>query len=281
MMERLAMADFVDGIRTALQAGEELALATVVGVEDGHISFLGRKLLMHKDGSVEGSVGSEAVDRRIETDCRQVMIEGPTTQLIEYALTGEESEGLGIETGAALKVFIERLKPSPTLLIVGAGHIAQPLCRIGKMLGFEVVVLDDRVSFANRQRFPEADRVIAEPFGETLRQFPITTSTYIVLVTRGHAHDEQALQQVIASNAAYVGMIGSKRHSREVLRRMAAQGFPNDAIERVYTPIGLDIGAQTPEEIAVSIMAEVVNARHRNKRHPSSLSGRKELKADA
>lgn len=166
---------------------------------------------------------------------------------------GEEGRGLG--------VFVEVLAPPPELVIVGAGHIALPLAQLGKLLDFEVTVLDDRSAFASRERFPEAETVLVGPVEAVLAARPIGPSTYLVLVTRGHQHDEAALRTVIASPAAYIGMIGSRRRVKEVFRHLESAGVPAHLISRVHAPIGLRIGAETPSEIAVAIAAELVQVR--------------------
>ncbi len=163
--------------------------------------------------------------------------------------------------GQGLAVFVEVLAPPPELLIVGAGHIALPLAQMGKLLDFEVTVLDDRAAFASRERFPGADTVLVGAIDGVLAGRPIGRDTYLVLVTRGHQHDEAALRAVIASDAAYIGMIGSRRRVKEVFRHLAAAGVASDLIARVHAPIGLRIGAQTPSEIAVAIAAELVQVR--------------------
>jgi xanthine dehydrogenase accessory factor len=146
------------------------------------------------------------------------------------------------------------------LLIVGAGHVALPLAQLGKLIDFDVIVLDDRPRYANPERFPMADQVLARPFRETLREWPIDNDTYIVLVTRGHTHDVDALLEVIDSPARYIGMIGSKRRIKGVFALLEKeQGLDPAKFDRVYAPIGLDIGAENPAEIAVSIIAEIVN----------------------
>jgi len=182
---------------------------------------------------------------------------GPEGRRLRPSASGweraEEGEGLG--------VFVEAMAPPPELLIVGAGHIALPLAQMGKMLDFEVTVLDDRGAFASRERFPEADTILVGPIDSELAKRPIGPSTYLVLVTRGHQHDEAALKTVIASEAAYIGMIGSRRRVKEVFRHLEAAGVPAALTSRVHAPIGLRIGAQTPSEIAVAIAGELVQVR--------------------
>ena len=167
----------------------------------------------------------------------------------------------GEPAGGGYQVMIERHEPAATLVIAGGGHIGKALATIGDLCGFSVVVVDDRPDYANQERFPEADRVLCGDFSEVLRGLPVDANTYIVTVTRGHKHDEESLRQVVASPAAYVGMIGSKRRAAAVLQHLIDEGLDAEAVGRVHTPIGLDIGAETPEEIAVAIMAEVVQVR--------------------
>jgi xanthine dehydrogenase accessory factor len=175
---------------------------------------------------------------------------------------------------AELDVFFELIVPPPELIIVGAGHIAVPLCRIAKTLNFEVIIIDDRASFANQARFPEADRILVGPIEELLEGLQIGPSTHIVLVTRGHQMDQAALMRVAGRPAAYIGMIGSKRRVQTVFDYLSESGVAKDLLETIYAPIGLDIGAETPEEIALAIMAEIVKV-NRGGRATSLSEGRK------
>lgn len=158
-----------------------------------------------------------------------------------------------------LQIFLDPIFPTARLLILGGGHIALPLVRIGKLLNYEVTVVDDRPSFANPGRFPEADVVLCQEFKRAIREFEFDINTYVIIVTRGHRHDQTCLEEVLNKpQAAYVGMIGSRRKVATLLGNLREEGYSEEAINNVYTPIGLDIGAQTPEEIAVSIMAEMI-----------------------
>ena len=171
--------------------------------------------------------------------------------------------------GASLQLFIDAQVPPHQLLIVGAGHIAAPLAEIGHICDFEVTVLDDRPQYANRQRFPTADRVIAGAFTEELRQLrsgqpTFDENTYLVLVTRGHQYDVACLLEVLDDPVAYIGMIGSQRRIRAVYELLEReQGVAPEKFDRIHAPIGLAIGAQTPAEIAVSIMAEIISVQRR------------------
>ena len=158
-------------------------------------------------------------------------------------------------------VFVDVLPGIETLLIVGAGHIAVPLCELGALLGFRTVVVDDRRAFANSERFPRADDIRVGSFVEVLEGIEIDERTFVVVVTRGHAWDEASLRTVLKRRPAYVGMIGSGRRARATIERLAGQGYAQEALGRVHAPIGLDLGAETPAEIALAIMAEIVRAR--------------------
>ena len=227
------------------------ALATVVELTSQvAVTSVGAKLLVERDGPTTGSLGPAELDEVVVSDARQAMADRKS-QVISYPLAA----------GGAVDVFLEVLEPQSQLLIIGAGHIAVPLAHFGKVLGFEVVVLDDREKYANQARFPDSDRVIAADFGPTLQDFPITPATYVVIITRAHTYDEESLRIILDKPWAYLGMIGSRRRVQTVLRTLAGEGYDQEALSRIHAPIGLDIGAETPEEIALSIVAEVAAVR--------------------
>ena len=253
------MSDLIaDGIIDALDRNETVVLATVIRSDAPGKVRPGMKLLVRLDGSALGSLAETQLAASIVDDCLRTVREGAETRVIRYTLpeAGEEARAEN-----AVDVYVEVIFDRPSLLIVGAGHIGVPLTKIGKILGFEVTIIDDRADFANAERLPDADKVIAADMAETLASLPITRNTYIILVTRGHKYDEGALRQVINSDAAYIGMIGSRTRVRTVMGRLLNDGFPKERVASVYAPIGIDIGAQTPEEIAVSILAEIVKVR--------------------
>ncbi len=170
---------------------------------------------------------------------------------------------LVIENGpVSLRVMMELIRHEPQLIICGAGHIGQALAPIAQLLGFEVIVIDDRADYASPDLFPDGVRMIVKPFAEALASWPMSPSTSIVIVTRGHKHDESCLRILLDASPRYIGMIGSARRVITVFRRLLDEGYPMAAIERVHAPIGLDIGARTPAEIAVAILAEVILSKH-------------------
>lgn len=236
-------------ITAALQQRQGVALATVVRSSRG--LTWGARLLVTEERT-EGSLGL-AVDDGVVDAARQALA-GESDHPFRLPLR----DGSGAEVGEA---FIELYLPTPRLLILGAGHIAQPLARVGKLLDYEVVVLDDRAAFANRARFPEADEVLAADFATTLATYPVDRRTSIVLVTRGHQQDIAALRTLVNSDAPYIGMIGSKRRVWTVLKLLHDEGVPPEKLLRIYAPIGVDIEAVTPAEIAVAVGAELVKLR--------------------
>lgn len=185
------------------------------------------------------------------------------TKLAHRALAAEKSESQTVPwQSETIEVFVEVLTPQPTILIAGAGHIALPLAQMAKIANFRVVVLDDRPEYACAARFPTADQILVQPFVAALREYPFNSQTYLVLITRGHTFDRDCLAAVLDKPAAYIGMIGSRRRLAAVLELLAQQGFSRDCLRRVHAPIGLPIGGNTPEAIAVSILAEILSVRY-------------------
>jgi xanthine dehydrogenase accessory factor len=166
-----------------------------------------------------------------------------------------------IEPNGSPRIFIDPIAGAQRLIIVGAGHIAQPLASMGSMLGFHVTVIDDRHQFANRDRFPTANEIVVKPFREAIDALRLDQHCFLVSVTRGHAYDEEAVAAALRQPCGFVGMIGSRRRVKTTLDRLIEAGIPRERTEEVHAPLGLDIGAETPEEIAVAIIAEIVRER--------------------
>ncbi len=247
MAEALAAAD----------TGPPVLVATVISGPDGGVRP-GAKMLVRVDGSTAGSLDGGRIDAAVQSAAPAVFKQHEVQTLI---LSADGKPAGRNEEEQAYRVMIEPYEPSSRLLIIGGGHVGMALARIGHLCAFSIEIVDDRPEFASAERFPEADRITRGRFDEVLGDYPIDQNTYVVCVTRGHKHDETSLRCVVESSAAYVGMIGSKRRVRAVLQHLVEEGIPADAAERVHTPIGLDIGAETPEEIAVSIMAEIIQSR--------------------
>jgi xanthine dehydrogenase accessory factor len=253
----------------ALRGPERVAVATVVESRGLPVP-IGRRLMVPAERGVDGSLGWAPIDARVIADAREAMDRGEarTTTHRFGAVDGLAVYG---QADVCIEVFV----PAPTLLICGAGHIAAPLAGIGKLSGFSVAVLDDRPSFANAERFPGADQIIVGGIEESLRAFPLLPDTYVVLVTRGHSYDVEGLRVAIHAPVAYLGMIGSKRRVWAVLKLLHDEGVPIEKLARVHAPIGIDIAAETPGEIAVAIAAELIKVR-RGGQVPSISDGLRE-----
>ena len=239
--------------------GEEAALATIVAVNGSAPREMGAKMLVRIDGSIVGTIGGGSLEARVIKEAMQVIKKG-LPQRFQFNLTAEKGE-LGMICGGDTEVFIEPIVSVPAMYIFGGGHISLALAQIGKLLGFKITVIDERVEFASPQRFPEADLVLAEKVDTAFSKLTITKSSFIVIVTHGHQHDEHVLELAVCTEARYIGMIGSEAKNKAVLSHLLARGISQERLDKVYAPIGLDINAQTPEEIAVSIMAEIIKVR--------------------
>jgi xanthine dehydrogenase accessory factor len=249
----------------AAEGGPPVAVATLIRVPPGGLP-LGAKLLVRLDGSRLGDLGGGPFEEAVAAEAVAALAAVPrrSFQTFDYAASGDRVAGAArreAKSAAIYQVMLEVVEARPVLLVVGAGHVGQAVTRLGDYVGFAVAVLDDRPEFASRERLPEADRILCGDLVESLRGFPIDAGTYVVVVSRGHRQDELALREVVTSDAAYVGMIGSRRRAGAVLQHLSDEGFSQDDLKRVRTPIGLNIGAETPEEIAVSIMAEIIQVR--------------------
>lgn len=226
--------------------GESCCLATIVASDNPDVP-VGRKVIVFGDGTMEGGIGSVHLDAALR-------------DLAMEALA--EKKKRTVEVEANIRAFLDILSTDVRLLICGAGHIALPLARFAREVGFKVTVIDDRSDFAHSARFPGCE-VIAKDFVAALRNIPVTPSTYVVVITRGHEHDTECLAEILPKETAYVGLIGSRRRVRFVLDMLGEKGIPRDRLNEVFTPIGLPIGSESPEEIALSIVAELVCARRK------------------
>lgn len=240
----------------AAEGGTPVLLASIL--EPGPDTTLeeGSRLLVEPDGSTLGTLGNATLDRMVA--------EYAETAFAEHAARTIYVEGDHLNTRTvrgATSIYLEVVEAKPTFLVVGAGHVGRSIAKLADFLDFHVAVIDDREEFANEELLPEADEVICADFEEALDAFPITNDTSIVLVTRGHKQDELSLRKCLGRGARYLGMIGSRRRSATVLEHMLAEGFDPAEIAKVRTPIGLDIHAETPEEIAIAVMAEVIMLR--------------------
>jgi xanthine dehydrogenase accessory factor len=240
----------------ALRRGEPAAVATVIGARGSTPREVGAKMLVYADGRMVGTVGGGPLEAWVIKKAQTALAEGQSREL-EYRPTDEKREAQDA-CGGDMRFFVEVLLPRPTLLIIGGGHIGQAVAELGALLGYRVAVLDERAEMVTPERFPQANVLLSGPLDEKLGAFPVTSQTYVVLVTPHHSLDEKALAVLAERPAAYVGLLGSHRRSQATFERARALGVPDESLARVHTPIGLGIGAETPREIAVSILAEII-----------------------
>src|SRR5580658_9403055 len=240
--------------------GQKCAIATIVQVRGSIPSYESAKLLVREDGSMIGTIGGGCVEAEVWNAAREVM-ETERARQMNFSLGQDAAYDNGLICGGQLSVFVEPVVPQPRLYVFGAGHISKSISKIGTLAGFATVIVDNREAFANSERFPEADQVFAEEYEEVFPKLPIRDTSYLVIVTRGHRDDMRVMRWAVETNAKYIAMIGSKRKVIGVVKELEKEGIPREAFERTFAPMGLDLGAITPEEIAVSIVAEMIAVR--------------------
>ncbi len=262
--------DIYEQIVQLRREGRRGAVATITNVRGSIPSFQTAKMLVRDDGSIAGTIGGGCVEAEVWQAAREVMEEEKPRSLT-FNLNNNPKYDTGLVCGGTLEIFIEPVLPPALLYIFGAGHVAYNLYKVATMAGFEVVVIDDRESYANRERFPDAREVIADDFEAVTARMTVPESSYIVIVTRGHRDDMRVLRWAVNANARYLGMIGSKRKTISIYKELEKEGIPAEKFANVHAPVGLEIGAVTPEEIAVAIVAEMIAER----RHASPNIGSK------
>jgi xanthine dehydrogenase accessory factor len=252
--------DLYQEIVALRSAGRRGALATITNVRGSIPSFQTSKMLVRDDGSILGTIGGGCVEAEVWQAAREVM-EEEKPRTLTFNLNQNPKYDTGLVCGGTLEVFIEPVLPVPVLYLFGAGHVAVNTAKVASSAGFDVTVVDDRENYANRERFPEAREVIAADFESACSQIAPSESSYIVIVTRGHRDDMRVLRWAVQTPARYIGMIGSKRKTIAIFKELIQEGMEPALFERVSAPVGLEIGAVTPEEIAVAIVAELIAVR--------------------
>jgi len=240
--------------------GQKCALATIVEVRGSIPSYESAKLLVREDGSMAGTIGGGCVEAEVWNAAREVIATEKPKHLT-FNLGQDAAYDNGLICGGQLDVFVEPVLPVPRAFIFGAGHISKSLSKVATLAGFATVVVDNREAFANGERFPEAAAVHAAEYEDVFPSLPINETSYVIVVTRGHRDDMRVLKLAVATPARYIAMIGSKRKVLNVVRELEKEGLPRSAFERVHAPMGLDIGAISPEEIAISVAAEMIAVR--------------------
>jgi xanthine dehydrogenase accessory factor len=244
-------------VRLAAES-QDAALVTIISTTGSTPREEGAKMLVRSDGSILSTIGGGSLEGKIIREAVTAMRIGKAKRL-SYHLT--DGENAGMVCGGDLEVFIEPVLAEPYLFIFGGGHIGLVLAKIARLLGFKIIVVDDRPDFAKPQRFPEAEQTLATDYSTAFSKLNVKNTDYIVILTNAHKNDEVVLEQALKTGANYIGMIGSLKKNELIFANLRAKGHPQELLDKVYTPIGLRIRAQTPTEIAISILAEMIKKR--------------------
>ncbi len=255
----------------ALSRAEDVALVTIVATNGSTPQRVGAKMLVYADGRTVGTVGGGCYENDAFWKAKESLKTRKALR-VTYELDDDFAQENGLVCGGQMEVFIEPIEPPPSVYIIGAGHVGLYLGKFAHDAGFMVRVVDDREAFANRERFPDAAEVVVDDVPGWLTSAVLPASAYVVIVTRGHRHDLDALRAVVKRDLRYVGLIGSRAKVARVYEALAAEGVEPERFSRVHAPIGLDLGAVTPQEIAVSIVAELIAVRRGRADDPSVAS---------
>ena len=238
--------DFNEEVIAAYEGGTPVAVASLMKAPNGSKITVGAKLLIRENGSTSGSLGDENLDSSAVKNARNLMAMG-------------KNDYITSESGA--EYFVEAYTTPPTLVLAGGGHVSKAISGIAASLGFSIFIIDDREDFSNPTRFPEAEQTVVSDYGSAFNKLPIGTNSFIVIATRGHRYDASATAAAMKTPASYVGLLGSKRKTILIFEELFSEGFTMKEVQSVRSPIGLNISARTPEEIGLSIMAEIVGFR--------------------
>jgi xanthine dehydrogenase accessory factor len=244
--------DVFRAVARALDRGEAAALVTVIATTGSTPQRVGAKMLVYADDRTVGTIGGGCYENDAAGKAREA-IRSQRPRVVRYDFDDDAAGESGLICGGHMQVFIEPIEPAPHLYVVGAGHIGQELARMAHQVGFRVHVVDDREKFANAGRFPDADEVAVADIPAWLAETTLEPRSYAVIVTRGHRHDLAALRALAGRDLRYLGLIGSRAKVERVFEALRGEGVGAEELGRVHAPVGLDIGAVTPAEIAVSI----------------------------
>ena len=253
--------EIFQAVNKVLEEGEPAALVTIIATEGSTPQRVGAKMLVYADGRTVGTIGGGCYENDAFWKARH-SLETRKPLVIKYELSDDLAEESGLICGGQMDVYIDPIESSPHLYLVGGGHVAFHLARLASTVGFRVHVVDDREKFASKERFPEAVETVVNDIPEWLETTEIPPHAYVVILTRGHRHDLDALRALATRSFRYLGLIGSKAKVARLHDALRHEGVEIDAPERLHAPVGLDIGAVSPEEISVSILAELIATKY-------------------
>jgi len=252
--------DIYEEITRLRKEGRRAALATIIQIRGSVPSFETAKILVREDGSTVGTVGGGCVENDVWKAARQVMFDEKPRRLL-FDLTDSSNLEAGLICGGKVEIFVEPILATPVAYIFGAGHISKFISKAATLAGFNTVVIDNRPHYANQERFPEATQIYADSFETAFEQIVPNDFSYIIIVTRGHLEDQNVLRWAVKTPARFIGMIGSKFKKRAIFENLQDEGIESARLERVFSPVGIDIHAILPEEIAISVVAQMISIR--------------------
>jgi xanthine dehydrogenase accessory factor len=244
-----------------LERGESAALVTIIRTEGSTPQRVGAKMLVYADGRSVGTIGGGCYENDAFWKARKAL-ETRRPIVARYELADDIAEESGLICGGQMEVYIEPLEAAPQLYLIGGGHVSYHLARVAAPVGFKVHVLDDREKFANTERFPDASEVIVDSIPSWLESASLPSNAYVVILTRGHTHDLEALRALAPRNLQYLGLIGSRAKVSKLYAALQEYDIPSDQLHAVHAPVGLNIGAISPQEIAISILAELIAVKY-------------------
>ncbi|MBF8984208.1 XdhC family protein [Lutibacter sp. B2] len=260
----------MDEVSSLLKQNKKVAMAIVTKVEGSTPRNEGSMMIVSEKGEILGTVGGGNLELTTINEAKKCLKEGKS-KLFKFKLNDQGS--LHMQCGGDAEIFIKIFNPNHKLLIAGGGHVGLELHKLGKMLGFYTVILDDREEFCNKDRFPDADELNVGVIEENIKEYSIDSNTYIVIVTRGHQNDENVLREVLNKGAKYIGMIGSSKKNKYIMNNLLNEGLDKERLNKIYAPIGINLGGENPSEVAFSIMSEILMVKNEG-----SLKHMKEIK---
>lgn len=253
--------DVFEAVAEALKRGESAALVTIIRAQGSTPQRVGAKMLVFPDGRIVGTIGGGCYENEAFWKARTA-IETRQPVIAKFELTDDLAEDSGLICGGRMEVYIEPLEPAPALYLVGAGHVSYHLAQAAHTVGFKLHVIDDREKFANTERFPDAEEIVVDSIPEWLTQAELPPHAFAVILTRGHRHDLDALRALAPKDLRYLGLIGSRAKVARIYQALEAEGIAPEQLRKIHAPVGLDLGAVTPQEIAVSILAEMIGVKY-------------------
>ena len=261
------MDEVLDKLAECNRQGKPVCLCVIVRTEGAVPRHAGSKMLVFPDGETIGTVGGGGVEAEVTQAALEALRSGKPA-LLHYSLKAQNEGSVGV-CGGEVDIYLEPFLAKPKLLVIGAGHVGKSVAKFGKLLGFQVIVSDDRAELCTQEEFPDADQLLPVPMQMIPEQIEIDPHTYIVIVTRGSEVDVDGLPALLKTQPAYIGLIGSRRRWEATRQALLAEGVSEDDLRRIKCPIGLDIHAETPDEIAISILAEIIARKNAPKNQPS------------